>query len=98
MLLQCDPTVVYALKRNGTWQGQLLRRHWLFDDPYNTYLNQGLPPAPINSPGKDAISAAWDPEVHSFLYFVASPQGGHRFSQTLAAHNRAVADLRNSRR
>jgi len=98
MLLQCDPTVVYALKRHGEWRGRLLRIHWQFDDPYNTYRYPGLPPGPINSPGEAAIRAALDPEVHDYLYFVASPDGGHTFSETLAAHNRAVADWQRSRR
>jgi UPF0755 protein len=98
MLLQCDPTVVYALKRQGQWTGRLLRVHWAFDDPYNTYVYPGLPPGPINNPGRLAISAALEPEVHDFLYFVARPGGGHTFSKTLREHNRAVAELRRSRR
>ena len=98
MLLQCDPTVVYALKRGGGWPGRLLRRHWLLDDPYNTYRYPGLPPGPINSPGRAALAAALRPESHSYLYFVARPGGGHTFSPTLAEHNRAVAELRRSRR
>jgi UPF0755 protein len=98
MLLQCDPTVVYALKGGGGWQGRLLRQHWLLDDPYNTYRYPGLPPGPINSPGRAALAAALEPESHSYLYFVARPGGGHTFSRTLTEHNRAVADLRRSRR
>lgn len=98
MMLQCDPTVVYALKRRGEWTGRLLRIHWGVDDPYNTYLHAGLPPGPINSPGRAAIRAALAPDEHDYLYFVASPGGGHTFSRTLAEHNRAVAIWRRSRR
>jgi UPF0755 protein len=98
MLLQCDPTVVFALKRNNQWSGRLLRIHWQFDDPYNTYRYAGLPPGPINSPGRAAIAAAIRPENTPHLYFVARPGGGHTFSRTLAEHNRAVAQLLNSRR
>jgi UPF0755 protein len=98
MLLQCDPTVVYSLKRRGEWTGRLLRIHWGVDDPYNTYRYPGLPPGPINSPGRAAIQAALNPEEHDFLYFVASPAGGHTFSRTLAEHNRAVAVWTRSRR
>lgn len=98
MLLQCDPTVVYALKRRDEWTGRLLRIHWGVDDPYNTYRYPGLPPGPINSPGRTAIRAALSPEEHGFLYFVASPDGGHHFSRTLAEHNRAVARWQRSRR
>jgi UPF0755 protein len=98
MALQCDPTVVYALKRRGEWQGRLLRAHWQVDDPYNTYRSRGLPPGPINSPGRAALRAACAPAATPHLYFVARPEGGHAFSTTLAEHNRAVARLRAARR
>ncbi len=98
MLLQCDPTVVYGLKRNHQWDGRLLRRHWLLDDPYNTYRYPGLPPGPINSPGRAALRAALAPQETRNLYFVAKPNGGHTFSATLRDHNRAVSRLRHSRR
>ncbi|MCW8984125.1 MAG: endolytic transglycosylase MltG [Thermoanaerobaculales bacterium] len=98
MLLQCDPTVVYALKRRNEWQGRLLRIHWEVDDPYNTYRYPGLPPGPINSPGRAALAAAINPQPSPYLYFVAKPGGGHAFSKTLAEHNRAVARLMGSRR
>ena len=98
MLLQCDPTVVFALKRRGEWSGRLLRVHWQVDDPYNTYRYPGLPPGPINSPGRASLAAAIAPERHRFLYFVARPDGGHVFSATLEDHNRAVARLLRVRR
>jgi UPF0755 protein len=98
MLLQCDPTVVYALKRRNEWRGRLLRIHWEVDDLYNTYRYPGLPPGPINSPGRAALAAAINPQPTPYLYFVAKPGGGHTFSKTLAEHNRAVARLMSSRR
>jgi len=98
MLLQCDPTVVFALKRRNEWRGRLLRIHWEIDHPYNTYRNPGLPPGPINSPGRAALKAALEPESTPYLYFVAQPGGGHTFSRTLTEHNRAVARLRRSGR
>ncbi len=98
MLLQCDPTVVYALERRNEWRGRLLRVHLDVDDPYNTYRYPGLPPGPINCPGRAAIAAALNPASTPFLYFVAKPGGGHTFSRTLAEHNRAVAQLRAARR
>jgi len=98
MLLQCDPTVVFVLKREGRWTGRLLRKDLEMDDPYNTYRYPGLPPGPINSPGRAALEAACRPATVPHLYFVASPGGGHRFSRTLSEHNRAVARWRRSRR
>jgi UPF0755 protein len=98
MLLQCDPTVAYSLKRRGEWRGRLLRIHWEIDDPYNTYRYPGLPPGPINSPGREALAAAIRPAATPYLYFVARPGGGHAFSKTLSEHNRAVSQLLSSRR
>lgn len=94
MLLQCDPTTVYALERRNEWRGRLLRVHLDVDDPYNTYRYPGLPPGPINCPGRAAIAAALNPASTQFLYFVAKPGGGHTFSRSLAEHNQAVARLR----
>ncbi len=91
MLLQCDPTVVFALRRRGEWTGRLLRVHWKVDDPFNTYKYPGLPPGPINNPGRAALRAALDPERHTLLYFVADDSGGHTFSSSLREHNLAVA-------
>ena len=98
MLLQCDPTVVYSLKRRNEWSGRLYRIHWEVDDPYNTYRHPGLPPGPINSPGRASLAAALHPESTGFLYFVAKPGGGHDFSRTLSEHNRAVARWRSAHR
>ena len=99
MLLQCDPTVVYALRRHGVWEGRLTRAHWRFSDPFNTYVHSGLPPGPIGSPGRAALRAALEPEPTRHLYFVATPEGGaHNFSSNLKDHNRAVAQLRRSKR
>lgn len=98
MLLQCDPTVAYALKRRGLWEGRLLSKDLALDDPYNTYRYGGLPPGPICSPGRASLHAALHPAATRYLYFVAKPGGGHHFSTTLREHNAAVARLRRSRR
>ena len=59
------------------------------DSPYNTYLIKGLPPAPIASPGLDAILATSNPQQTKFLYFVAKGDGGHEFSETYEQHLQA---------
>ena len=46
MRLQADPTVTYALKRDGKWTGTLYRSDYGYESAYNTYLHAGLPPGP----------------------------------------------------
>jgi peptidoglycan lytic transglycosylase G len=90
MPLQTDPTVIYALKRRGTWDGNIRRADLDVDSPYNTYRYPGLPPGPIASPGREAILAVLQPAPVRDLYFVSRNDGSHQFSETLAAHNQAV--------
>lgn len=93
MKLQTDPTVIYALTKGQSDLGRSLKRADLnVDSPYNTYKYYGLPPAPICNPGIEAIRAAANPEDSDYLYFVASGNGGHNFSTSLAQHNRNVKD------
>ncbi len=95
MLLQTDPTVIYALT-NGKedLNRQLTRKDLSIDSPYNTYKYAGLPPTPICNPGKDAIYAAAHPSETPYLYFVASGNGGHNFAATLSEHNENVRKWR----
>lgn len=87
MPLQCDPTVIYALERDGRYNGTLSLNDLRDDSPYNTYMHGGLPPGPIGNPGAIALRAALAPADTSFLYFVANTQGGHFFSATLKEHD-----------
>ena len=91
MLLQCDPTVIYALKEADRYNPPLTLKDLHSDSPYNTYMHAGLPPGPIGNPGETAIRAALAPAPTDFLYFVANTQGGHFFAATLAEHNKNVA-------
>ncbi len=88
--LYADPTVIFALKRLGRWDGNLRRRDLELDSPYNTYRYPGLPPGPICSPGLASLRAAAAPAAVPYLYFVSRNDGSHVFSETLAEHNRAV--------
>lgn len=94
MPLQCDPTVIYAARLNGHYRGKIFQSDLDFNSPYNTYRHPGLPPGPIANPGKRSIEAALRPAPVDYLYFVANNQGGHVFSKTLEAHQRAVAAYR----
>ena len=89
--LEADPTVLYAL---GNPLRALTTRDLKFDSSYNTYVNRGLPPAPICNPGLASIMAALRPAESSHLYFVAIGDGKHYFSNTLAEHNRVVRRIR----
>ena len=91
MLLQTDPSVIYALKKAGRWDGNIRREDLQLDSPYNTYQRAGLPPGPIGCPGRDAILAVIDPAPTRDLYFVSRNDGTHAFSRTLDEHNSAVA-------
>ncbi|MBQ8481328.1 MAG: endolytic transglycosylase MltG [Alphaproteobacteria bacterium] len=91
MLLQTDPTVIYAITKGEIDLNRpLLRKDLEIDSPYNTYKYAGLPPAPICNPGKEAIMAVAHPDKTPYLYFVASGTGGHNFARTLEEHNQNV--------
>jgi UPF0755 protein len=94
MMLQCDPTVIYALEQEGRYTGTLTGADLHVSSPYNTYEHTGLPPGPIGNPGEASLRAALQPAQTDFLYFVANTQGGHFFSATLAEHNRNVTKYR----
>jgi UPF0755 protein len=91
MKLEADPTVQY-LQPNG-WK-RLLYKDLKIKSPYNTYLNTGLPPGPINNPGRDAIHAVLYPADTEYLFFVANGAGGHNFSKTYSQHLRNVSKYR----
>lgn len=94
MLLQADPTVIYAIKKySGNYDTiikRVLYKDLELDSPYNTYKYAGVPPGPITMPDISAIDAVLNPEKHDYLYFVANVEnfGYHKFAKTLAQHNR----------
>lgn len=90
MPLQADPTVIYAMKLAGTWNGNIRRADLKLDSPYNTYVHRGFPPGPICNPGLASLRAAAAPADTKYLYFVSRNDGSHVFSETLAEHNRNV--------
>jgi UPF0755 protein len=90
MLLQTDPTVIYALRQTGHYDGNIRKGDLLIESPYNTYRYPGLPPGPIASPGLAAIEAVVHPAQTQDLYFVSRNDGTHQFSVTLRDHEAAV--------
>jgi UPF0755 protein len=94
MPLQSDPTVIYAAAEGASFDRAITRADLERDHPFNTYRVRGLPPAPIASPGRDALRAVTQPAITDELYFVANGEGGHAFARTLEEHNRNVARWR----
>ena len=95
MKLQTDPTVIYGVTKGQGVLGRGLKASELKKEtPWNTYVIAGLPVTPICNPGREAISAALQPEATEFTYFVADGTGGHAFASTLADHNKNVAKYR----
>ncbi len=91
MKLEADPTIQYILPDGP--------RRLFYDDlkinsPYNTYIVKGLPPGPINNPGTDAIKAVLNPDTHNYIFFVATGDGGHKFSENYQQHLEAVKEYR----
>ncbi len=91
--LGADPTVEYALNIRQTPDRRLTYAEVRTPSPYNTYLNPGLPPGPIASPGLASLEAVLKPEQTDFLYFVARYDGTHVFSKTLAEHEAAQLQI-----
>jgi UPF0755 protein len=83
MRLQIDATVLYAL---GEWKVLPPGVVNTIQHPYNTYLNDGLPPGPIGSPGLASILAAANPQETNALYYMAMPDGSHLFTSSYSQH------------
>ncbi len=90
MLLGADPTVIYAMKLAGRWNGNIRKADLQMESPYNTYRTPGLPPGPIANPGLASLRAAAAPATTPYLYFVARNDGSHVFATNNAEHNRNV--------
>ncbi len=95
MKLKADPTVLYGVKKDSRRIGYRdLKRY----TPYNTYVIDGLPPAPIASPSIESIRAALYPADVDYLFFVSKNDGTHYFSLTGEEHERAVMIYQRNRK
>lgn len=86
MRLECDPTVLYGLRKHGP----ITKRDLIKKTDYNTYTFKGLPPGPICNPSISSIYAALYPAPTDYLYFVSRNDGTHVFSNNLKEHTKYV--------
>jgi UPF0755 protein len=99
MPLQVDATVQYALASTKypvpstkiDWWPVLLLEDLKIKSAYNTYLNPGLPPTPIASPGLSSLKAAFNPSDSDYFYYIHDPSGQIHYAKTLTEHNANVA-------
>ena len=97
MRLESDPTVEYGLGIRQTADQPLTYAQVGTPFPYNTYMNAGLTPTPIASPGIESLKATLNPDGTDYLFFVARYDGTHIFSETLSEHEAATREIRRSR-
>ncbi len=90
MRLEADPTVQFALGESR----RVLLSDLEVQSPYNTYLHNGLPPGPINSPSVQSIEAALNAEEHGYYFFCAKGDGSNRHSFAASSAEHAVNVLR----
>jgi UPF0755 protein len=89
MPLQTDPTVLYAL---GSHKDRVLYEDLEIDNPYNTYVIQGLPPGPIANAGKISIEATLNPTETDYLFFLADSEGNNHFAKDYEKHLQNVEE------
>jgi len=97
MRLESDPTVEYGLGIRQTADQPLTYSQVGTPNPYNTYLNTGITPTPIASPGIASLKATLNPDSTEYLFFVARYDGTHVFSKTLSEHEAATKEIRRQR-
>lgn len=95
MLLAADPSIQYIIPDGPR---RLLNKDLQIDSPYNTYRRRGLPPGPINNPGRTALWASVHPADVNYLYMVAWGDGSHAFNVNISGHEKDKVNLRKARR
>lgn len=91
MKLQIDATLQYAKgnEEEGWWQ-LVYPEDKKIKSEYNTYLNKGLPPAPISNPGRDAIYAAFNPTKTDCIFYLHDKNKKIHCSKTYKEHKEKI--------
>lgn len=93
--LQSCATVVYVITEieGKPHPARLFDKDIQIKNEFNTYVNRGLPPAPISNPGLTALMASFRPATTSYYYFrlIDGNSGAHYFSETFSEHIDAAA-------
>ena len=90
MPLQVDASLQYVRgfdEVDQTWWAVPLAVDRARESEFNTYLNAGLPPAPICNPGFDAIEATLNPIDSDNIFYLHAPDGTIHYGETLDQHN-----------
>jgi UPF0755 protein len=99
MKLDIDATVQYALGYQVTekswWKKNLLFKDLAVNSPYNTYINNGFPPAPICNPSLSSLRAVTNADPSTpYLFYFHDSKGNTYYGKTLEEHNQNIARYR----
>ncbi len=89
MKLQLDATLQYAKGSKSSqrsWWPRVAPADKYIASAYNTYENEGLPPAPIANPSIDAILAALNPRKTDCMFYFHDADGGFHCTKTYEEH------------
>jgi UPF0755 protein len=78
MPLQLDASLQYARGSKISeklWWPKVVPNDKYIDSPYNTYENEGLPPAPISNPSVEAVVAALNPRETDCMFYFHDSKG-----------------------
>lgn len=95
MRLQSCATIIYSWELTGVKKSSLTYKDLAIESPYNTYMNDGLPPGPISIPSEASWQSAINPASTSYLFFFATADGSHVFSKTYEEHLRLQREMLN---
>ncbi len=82
-LLQIDATLLYYYK---DWKRVITAEDLKFDQPYNTYTRQGLPPTPISNPSLSSINATKNPKENKYYFYIHAQDGTPYYAVTYQEH------------